>query len=83
VSDAQPPDETTGPPVLEPLHVNTPRVVQIGTALWLVALVVSLAVPTLHHGSRSWWPWTALSGLLLGVAGLVYLRRGRGNAAAQ
>jgi hypothetical protein len=76
-------DDSPGPPPLQPLHVNTPRVVQIGTALWVVALVLTLAVPGLHHGSRSWWPWAAVAGLVLGVVGLVYLHRGRGNAAAQ
>ena len=83
-----PPDEaqqgdTSGPPPLQPLHVDTPRVVQIGTALWVVALVLSLAVPGLHRGSHSWWPWAAVTGVLLGVFGLVYLHRGRGNAAGQ
>jgi hypothetical protein len=59
------------------------RLTLIGTAIWLVALVLSLAVPGLHHGSRHWWPWAALAGVLLGVVGAAYLHRGRGNAAAQ
>jgi hypothetical protein len=71
------------PPALEPLHVDTARVVLAGTLVWLVALVVTVAVPGLHHGDRDWWPWAALSGTLLGLLGLVYVRRGRGNAAAQ
>jgi hypothetical protein len=71
------------PPVLAPLPVNTPRVVLVGTVLWALALGLSLVVPGLHSGSRSWWPWSAVAGLLLGLLGLAYLRRGRGNAAAQ
>jgi hypothetical protein len=70
-------------PELAPLPVNTFRVVLVGTALWLVALALSLLVPALHRDSRSWWPWGALAGLLLGLLGLAYLRRGRGNAATQ
>jgi hypothetical protein len=70
-------------PVLEPLHVDTLRVVLVGTAIWLVALVLTLVVPDLHSGARSWWPWAALAGTVLGGLGVVYMRRGRGNAAAQ
>jgi Protein of unknown function (DUF2530) len=73
----------TPPPVLEPLHVDTARVVMIGTGIWMLALLVTLVVPGLHDGSRDWWPWAALSGAVLGLLGLVYVRRGRGNAASQ
>ena len=44
--------------------------------------VVVLAVPDLRTGDRAWWPWTCVAGLLLGVLARLYLRRGRGNAAA-
>ncbi len=81
--DPPPEEPPAGPPPLEPFHVDTQRVVLVGTAVWLVALVVILVVPTLHRGARSWWPWAAVAGLLLGLLGLAYLRRGRGNAAAQ
>ena len=76
-------DPVPEPPALEPLHIDVQRVVLVGTLLWLVALVVILAVPALRSGSRDWWPWAAVSGALLGLVGLAYLRRGRGNAAAQ
>jgi uncharacterized membrane protein len=76
-------DAVPDPPALEPLHVDVQRVVVIGTVVWLVALVVILAVPDLRSGSRDWWPWAALSGALLGLVGLAYVRRGRGNAARQ
>jgi hypothetical protein len=72
-----------GHPVLEPLHVDTVRVVLVGTACWLVALVLTLVVPGLHSGTRSWWPWAAVAGTVLGGLGVLYVRRGRGNAAAQ
>jgi Protein of unknown function (DUF2530) len=83
VTPAPSEDVTSGPPPLEPLHVNVARLVLLGTAVWAVVLVVILVVPRLHSGGRSWWPWTAVAGLLLGLVGLAYLHRGRGNAAAQ
>ena len=48
-------------------------------ALWARGAVV-LAVPSLHEGERDWWPWTCVTGLVLGASAL-YVRRGRGNAA--
>jgi len=56
------------------------RVVAWGSALWAVAFAATLAVPALHDGPRGWWPWCAATGLSLGVLGMAYLRRGRGNA---
>ena len=49
--------------------------------MWAVALVVTLVVPCLHTGDRSWWPWACVTGVVLGAIGLLYLRRGKGNAA--
>lgn len=49
--------------------------------VWAAALVVTLVVPPLHEGDRSWWPWCCVAGLALGGLGHAYLRRGRGNAA--
>ncbi|WP_084072295.1 DUF2530 domain-containing protein [Knoellia sinensis] len=65
---------------LEALHVPTQRIVGIGLVLWGVALVLTLLVPALHEGDRSWWPWACVAGLVLGTVGLLYVRRGRGNA---
>ena len=69
------------PQPLEPLRVDTVRIVIAGLVAWVVALVVVLVVPALHTGDRFWWPWTCVSGLALGLIGLAYLLRGRGNAA--
>ena len=66
---------------LQPLAVSTARVVLWGELAWLVALVVILAVPALHEGERDWWPWVPVAGIALGLIGLSYVRRGRGNAA--
>lgn len=75
-------EQQQGPPVIEPLQVDTPHIIIIGLALWAVALVVILAIPALHNGDRDWWPWAAVAGLVLGGLGLTYVRRGRGNASA-
>jgi hypothetical protein len=64
-----------------PLPVPMRRIVEIGVGLWSLALVVTLAIPALHTGTRDWWPNACAAGILLGVAGWAYLRRGRGNAA--
>jgi hypothetical protein len=68
-------------PELQPLAVDSVRIVVGGTALFAVALVVTLLVPALHSGDRDWWPWACASGLALGLIGLAYILRGRGNAA--
>lgn len=66
---------------LQPLAVNTSRVIMIGICLWLMALVITLVVPSLHGGVRHWWPWSCATGAALGLVALGYVRRGRGNAA--
>lgn len=77
MSEQQP---TEARPALEPLPVPMPRIIEVGLGLWLVALAVILLVPALHEGTRCWWPWGAVAGLGLGLAGYAYVRRGRGNA---
>ncbi len=67
---------------LRPLALPMRSIVEVGLGLWALGLVLTLAVPALHAGQRSWWPWCCVIGLALGGIGLVYLRRGRGNAAA-
>jgi len=46
-----------------PLASDTARILEIGMALWFVALVVSVLVPALHQGDRAWWPWTCVAGI--------------------
>ncbi len=55
-------------------------VVRIGLAMWVVALVVLWAVPSLSEGERSWWPWVPVAALVVGLLGHTYVARGRGNA---
>jgi hypothetical protein len=72
---------TPDAPQYPPLPVKTATVIKVGMFAWAIALAVTLAVPDLHTGERSWWPWACVSGLVLGLIGYVYVRRGRGNAA--
>lgn len=81
MNDPQRPRRPESYQSLAPLSVDTAHVIIAGTLGWAVALVVTLAVPALHTGERNWWPWACVTGLILGALGLVYVRRGRGNAA--
>ena len=74
-----PPQEEISP--YPPMPVRTVTVITLGMAIWAVALVVTLVVPDLRTGDRSWWPWTCVAGLSLGAIGDLSVRRGRGNAA--
>lgn len=62
------------------IQLSATRIAAGGTLLWLLALVVTLVVPALHSGERSWWPWTCVTGVVLGIFAYTYVRRGRGNA---
>jgi len=54
-----------------PLAVDTARVVQIGTGLWAIALVVLLVL-----GDRvdRVWTWTCVAAIALAVLGLGIMR---------
>jgi hypothetical protein len=63
---------------VEPLDVDGTRTVTIGSALWLVALLVLLPFhETLEESGRLWWLWTCVAGFAFGMAGLEYCRRRR------
>jgi hypothetical protein len=66
--------------VPRPVAVRTLTILRVGLALWAVALVAVLAVPSLREGGRDWWVWVPVAGLVLGALGHIYLSRGRGNA---
>lgn len=66
--------------VLHAMQVPTQRIIVMGLVMWAGALLVTLVVPALHEGDRSWWPWACVAGFVLGAVGLLYVRRGRGNA---
>jgi len=60
----------------EPVKTDDRKVILVGLVLWVVALGVLLAFlgPVLAD-SGVWMLWTAVAGLGLGVAGLVYTQR--------
>ncbi len=61
-----------------PVDNDGVRTVAVGTGLWAVALVVLLVMrDDLEAAGRSWWIWTAVAGLGLGLLGFEYTRRRR------
>jgi hypothetical protein len=71
-----------------PREANDQVVTSLITAVWAIALVVTLillAVGVLPAGQR-WWVWTCGTGVAMGVFGLWYvpvLQRNRARAAAR
>ena len=71
----------TPPP---PLEGNDRLITQAITAGWAVALIVLLIVRDRLPAGERWWVWTAVTGLVLGGFGLLYvphLQRRRAEAA--
>jgi Protein of unknown function (DUF2530) len=67
-----------------PLDVDAVRTVQVGTALWAVALVVALVLrDPLSDDGREWWIWTCVAGVVLGLLGIVITTRRRRRIAAR
>ncbi|MCD0447681.1 DUF2530 domain-containing protein [Actinocorallia sp. API 0066] len=60
-------------PQPEPIETNNVRVAAVGTAAWVVAFVVLLAVglPEDAH----WWLWVCVTGTVIGVFACLYLPR--------
>ena len=68
-----------------PLEANDQVVIWVGTAGWVVALVVLLIVRDSLPADQRWWIWTCVCGVAFGLFGLWYvprLKRGRARAAA-
>ena len=54
------------------------------TGCWAIALIILLAVRTQIPASDRWWIWTCVTGVGLGLFGLLYvprLKRSRDRAA--
>ena len=66
-------------PTPEPLDVDAVSVVTVGTLLWgLLGLgLAAFGRGWLERSHDVWWMWTCVSGFVLGVAGIVYVRRRR------
>ena len=58
------------------METNDVLIVGIGTALFAVASVILLPMhASLERSGHGRWPWVALSGVVLGLLGLVYCLR--------
>lgn len=59
-----------------PATTDDRKVMLVGTILWVLALGVMLIVllPRLDD-SNVWMLWTAVIGIVLGIAGLIYTQR--------
>ncbi len=71
-----------------PLEANDRMVAAIGAVVWAVALVVLLALAAGGQlpGSRHWWIWTCVTGVGLGLFGVVsipWIKRGKTRALAR
>lgn len=55
-----------------PLETDDVRIVAIGAALWLIALVVLAAARLLGAGVHTWWLVMCLCGTVLGLVGVRY-----------
>ncbi len=61
---------------LKPLDVDGVGAVLYGTIAWTVALVLCLLLrDRLAADGHGWFVWASLAGALLGLAGLVFVRR--------
>jgi hypothetical protein len=77
-SDDEGASSTAAAPDVAPVDTDGVRTVAVGTGLWAVALVVLLVMrDDLEAAGRSWWIWTAVAGLGLGLLGFEYTRRRR------
>lgn len=63
---------------VDPLDLDGVRTMQVGTAVWLVALVALLPFRSqLEADDRSWWIWVCVAGFGLGLVGWDHCRRKR------
>jgi uncharacterized membrane protein len=61
---------------LKPMEVDLNRIVLLGTVLYAIVAVIFLPLQSsLSHDGHGRWPWIAVSGVVLGLAGLTYLKR--------
>jgi hypothetical protein len=72
--------EQTGPeaaePRIEPLDVDGVGAITYGTIAWVVGVVLCLLMrEQLAEAGRGWWLWVCVTGAVLGVAGIVFVRR--------
>ena len=63
---------------VDPLDLDGVRTMQVGTALWAVAIVLILPFyGSLEEDGHLWWLWTCVAGFGLGLVGWDHCRRRR------
>lgn len=63
---------------VQPMDLDGVRTMTIGTIAWGVVTVALLPFwGTLQEDGRTWWVWTAIAGLGLGLIGIEYCKRRR------
>lgn len=63
---------------VEPLDADGVRTVEVGTALFFLGFLALLPFyGRLADDGHTWWLWTCLSGVGLGLLGMEYCRRRR------
>lgn len=71
-------ERQAGRPDPEPMQTDEVRVVVVGTVLWALAGLVLLPFwGALEDDGHLWWLGTCLAGFLMGVYGIVHVRRRR------
>ena len=59
----------------EPMRTNANLAIAVGMSAFLVALISLLAAFPKLSAEQSWWPWTCVAGLGLGVYAIFHVRR--------
>ena len=68
---------------VEPLDLDGVRTVQVGTALWAIAVILLLPFyGQLEQAGKLWWFWTCVAGFGLGLVGWDHCRRRRNKRRA-
>lgn len=63
---------------VEPMDVNGVRTMTIGTIAWgIIAIALLPFWGNLQDQGRTWWLWTAIAGLGLGLMGIEFCKRRR------
>lgn len=69
-------EPTTPEPRIAPLDVDGVGAITYGTIAWAIGIVLCLLLRDQLAGSgRGWWLWVCVTGAVLGLAGIVFVRR--------
>lgn len=60
----------------EPVEIDAKKIVLTGTLIWVLVFIVLAALyPALADAGLQWWLHTAGVGILLGIVGLIMIRK--------